>query len=148
LCAGTQDFNLPTHLTNDAPYGWVRHNTVLNLDSFPTRVRRDDSQRAWDNPTPTIIQTGQGFVRPSNGVRHAFFCVKVIGFHQAPPYPKTTKNTAIMNHRQISKAAAPRYITMISFSFISLLLFAQFTLVTFKGYQVVVLAEVVFNLIM
>jgi hypothetical protein len=37
---------------------------------------------------------------------------------------------------------------MISFSFISLLLFAQFTLVTFKGYQVVVLAEVVFNLIM
>jgi hypothetical protein len=64
------------------------------------------------------------------------------------PYPKTTKNTAIMDHRQISKAAAPRYITMISFSFISLLLFAQFTLVTFKGYQVVVLAEVVFNLIM
>jgi hypothetical protein len=81
-----------------------------------------------------------------------------------------------MNHRQISKAAAPRYITMISFSFISLLLFAHgdhepqlkpprlgtsqsflsvsfhfsssHTLVTFKGYQVVVLAEVVFNLIM
>jgi hypothetical protein len=73
-------------------------------------------------------------------------CIQVSS--SSSPYPKTTKNTAIMNHRQISKAAAPRYITMISFSFISLLLFAQFTLVTFKGYQVVVLAEVVFNLIM